>query len=163
MNSLYFGIDPGMGGGLAAIYGASQAIYTAPMPQSGHGVDPERIAAWFMEIYDNHQQPEHVAACIEKVSAMPGQGVTSMFSFGMSTGIIHGVLGALQIPRYMVTPQAWKKIVLAGTKKDKDAAIAFCRMAYPSASLLPTPRCYKPNDGMAEALCLAHYALIKRL
>ena len=52
---------------------------------------------------------------------------------------------------------AWKKTVLAGTAKDKDAAIEYCRRAFPQVSLLPGPRCRKPHDGMADALCLLEY------
>jgi crossover junction endodeoxyribonuclease RuvC len=59
--------------------------------------------------------------CVERVSAMPGQGVSSMFNFGHNVGTVMGVLGALRLPYRLVAPQTWKKQAnLLGT--DKDAA-----------------------------------------
>jgi crossover junction endodeoxyribonuclease RuvC len=95
---------------------------------------------------------------IEKVSAMPKQGVTSMFNFGFSTGAIHGIVATLGIPRYLVTPQRWKNNILVGTKKDKEAAIDYCRRAFPSVTLLATEKSRKPHSGMADAICIALYA-----
>ncbi len=71
---------------------------------------------------------------------MPGQGVSSTFKFGQGYGSILGIAAALSIPTELVTPQAWKKVVLAGTAKDKDAAVGYCRRAFPNVSLLPGPR-----------------------
>jgi crossover junction endodeoxyribonuclease RuvC len=81
-----------------------------------------------------------------------------MFKFGFVTGVMHGIISTLAIPLYLVTPQAWKKKILAGTAKDKDAAIDYCRRVYPDVSLLATERSRKPHDGMADALCIARYA-----
>ena len=50
-----------------------------------------------------------VVALVEKVGAMPGQGVSSMFKFGRQAGMLEGVLAALQIPYQLITPQAWRK------------------------------------------------------
>ena len=71
-------------------------------------------------------------------------------------GDLLGILEALGIPYRLVTPQAWKKTVLAGTTKDKSAAVQFCRRAFPGVSLTPG-RKRVPHDGMADALCLAEY------
>jgi crossover junction endodeoxyribonuclease RuvC len=81
----------------------------------------------------------------------------SVFRFGFGAGLWVGILGALGIPFERVPPQAWKKAVLAGTAKDKAAAIAYCSRRFPAASLLATPRSTKPHDGLADALCLAEY------
>lgn len=60
-------------------------------------------------------------AMVEQVGARPGQGVSSMFTFGHAVGSVMGVLGALEIPVTNVTPQSWKKA--AGINgKDKDEA-----------------------------------------
>ena len=70
-------------------------------------------------------------AYVELVSSMPGQGVASMFSFGHSAGVIQGVLGALEIPVVMVTPQTWKKRAgLVG--QDKDASRTKAIQMWPS-------------------------------
>ncbi len=65
---------------------------------------------------------------------------------------------ALRIPHLAVTPQAWKKAVLAGTARDKAAAIAFATRRFPGVPLLATPRSRTPHDGVADAVCLAEYA-----
>jgi hypothetical protein len=62
------------------------------------------------------------------------------------------------IPIELVTPQAWKKLILAGTPKDKDASIAYCRRAFPNVPLIPL-RYRVPHDGIADSLCLLQYGL----
>ena len=86
----------------------------------------------------------------------PGQGVASMFKFGMGYGALLGVAAGLSIPVELTTPQRWKGKVLHGTAKDKSAAVAYCRRAFPSVQLV-LPRCRNPHDGMADALCLLEY------
>lgn len=86
---------------------------------------------------------------------MPGQGVTSMFHFGKSAGYIEGVLCALRIPFTLVTPQKWKKEF--ELHSDKTESIKVCQKLFEGVNLLPTPRCKKPSDGMAEALLIAEY------
>jgi crossover junction endodeoxyribonuclease RuvC len=95
-------------------------------------------------------------AFIENVHAMPGQGVTSMFSFGFSTGALHGILSYCNIPIYTVSPQKWKRTILKGLGTDKAAAIQYCQREYPLVSLIPTG-CRVPSDGIADALCIAEY------
>lgn len=95
-------------------------------------------------------------ACLEHVSAMPGQGTTSMFTFGQNFGFIQGVLTAYGIPFELVRPQKWKKeFSITG---DKNSSIAVCKRLFPNVSLLRTERCRKEDDGMAEALLMAEYA-----
>ncbi len=154
----YIGIDPGKSGGIAIISEVGVEAIT-PMIIAGKDIDLAAMADWL----ENSISDEYAIACIEKVSAMPKQGVTSMFSFGFSTGAIHGILATMSIPRHLITPQAWKKSVLAGTKKDKNAAVDYCRRLYPDISLLATERSRKPHSGMADALCIARYALLNEL
>ena len=98
-----------------------------------------------------------MVACVEKVGAHPGQGVTSMFSFGQSYGFILGVLAALGIGVQLVPPGTWKKeFSLIG--KDKVASVEVCKRLFPGVNLLATDKCRKDSDGMAEALLLACYA-----
>ena len=86
---------------------------------------------------------------------MPGQGVTSMFHFGKSAGYIEGVLNAFKIKYDLIPPQRWKKVF--ELHSDKQESIDKCIQLFPKANLLPTPRCKKPSDGMAEALLIAEY------
>jgi crossover junction endodeoxyribonuclease RuvC len=96
-------------------------------------------------------------ACVEKVGAMPGQGVTSMFNFGKSAGFIEGVLSALLIPYQLIPPAKWKReFSLIG--KDKQASIITCRKLFPELDLKRTERCRTDSDGKAEALLLAEWA-----
>ena len=94
--------------------------------------------------------------CLEHVGARPGQGVTSMFSFGENFGFIQGLLTAYSIPFELVRPQKWKKEF--SITADKNSSIAVCKRLFPDVSLLPTARCTKDNDGIAEALLMAEYA-----
>ena len=141
------GIDPGLKGGIAYI--SDHHVEVVPMPVLGGSIDPRAI----VQILKT-QSVELVV--IEKVGPMPKQGVVSVWTFGYGVGVIAGAVEAIGIPMRWVTPQAWKKLVLAGTSKDKDAAIQFVRQAYPGIPLIPE-RARVPHDGMADAVCIAEY------
>ena len=90
---------------------------------------------------------------MEQVGAMPGQGATSMFNFGEGFGIVKEVLGALQIPVRMVTPQRWKRF--AGlTGKDKDAARSLAIQLHPEAAEYLRR---KKDVGRADAIMIARF------
>ncbi len=141
-------VDPGLSGGLAILHGGE--VTARPLPIAGKDLDLVLISQWLKD-----SSPGLVI--VEKVHSMPGQGVSSTFKFGNGFGAILGMAEALSIRVKLVTPQAWKKVVLAGTAKDKDAAVDYCRRAFPNVSLLPGPHCRKPHDGVADALCLLEY------
>ena len=137
----YIGIDPGAKGGLAGI--RDGGITVAPYEKSR-----------YIEILS--RVPLDSVCCLEHVHAMPGQGVTSMFNFGQNFGWVQGVLEAMGISYELVQPQKWKKeFSITG---DKNSSIMVCKRLFPGVSLLPTERCRKDNDGMAEALLMAEYA-----
>lgn len=96
-----------------------------------------------------------VRCCLEKVGAMPGQGVTSMFHFGENYGYIQGLLESNSIPYELVTPQKWKKEF--EVTSDKNTSIEVCRRLFPNVNLKRTERCRKDDDGFAEATLLAEY------
>jgi crossover junction endodeoxyribonuclease RuvC len=96
-------------------------------------------------------------AFVEQVGAMPGQGVTSMFSFGHSAGVVRGVLGALEIPTRLVTPQAWKKHVNL-LNKDKDAARSMAIQFWPEWRELDKKG---RGQALADAALIALYATAK--
>ena len=161
------GIDPGINGGLA-FFNDKKLLAAIKMPSYNYTVgiskkqkkrqmiDGKEVAKLFKTF-----NPDFVF--IEKVGAMPKQGVTSTFNFGFSTGILHGVCSALNLNFETVRPQEWKKIVIDDTEKDKEAAILFCETNYPNISLLPTKRSKKPHDGIADAICIAVYGLSKKI
>lgn len=139
----YIGIDPGKSGALALLTKDGQ--YTVvPFHES-----------IYVSILKAASGPSSVC-CVEKVGAMPGQGVVSMFNFGHNLGYIEGLLQAFDIPYQLVPPQTWKKEF--SVTSDKNTSIEVCRKLFPHVCLLPTSKSRKPSDGMAEAMLMAEYA-----
>ena len=151
-----YGLDPGKSGGMAK-WCNGKIVKVCAMPIAGKTLDLPAIASWL-----SYKNEGTVVAYIEKVGAMPLQGVTSMFTFGFVTGCLHGILSALKIPFYLVPPQTWKKVVLAGTPHDKQSTIEFVMRAYPYVNLRATARSVKPHDGIADAICIATYASLQQ-
>jgi crossover junction endodeoxyribonuclease RuvC len=147
-------IDPGLKGAISYYCGHTAEVLARPLPLAGKTLDLSTLIK-DIQRFDNHDK---TIAVIEKVSSMPGQGVASTFTFGCGYGQLQGLLAGLGIPYELVTPQSWKKAILAGTTKDKDAAIAYCRRAFPDVPLI-MPRCRKEHDGIADALCLLQYGI----
>ena len=139
----YIGIDPGKGGALALLTEDGQCT-VVPFQESA-----------YTAILKAASGPSSVC-CVEKVGAMPGQGVVSMFNFGHNLGYIEGLLQAFDIPYQLVPPQTWKKEF--SVTSDKNTSIEVCRKLFPHVCLLPTSRSRKPSDGMAEAMLMAEYA-----
>lgn len=115
------GIDPGISGAMVAINPATSEYvgYTSMPVLLANGkktIDALAISKWLATCTRDGME---VVAVLENVHAMPGQGVTSMFSFGRSFGAIEGVLGALAIPYVHVSPQKWKS-KSGFHSKDKD-------------------------------------------
>lgn len=137
----YIGIDPGKKGAMAIIRGPGD--YTlVPFDNEAYNRELLRV--------------DNALCALERVGAMPGQGVTSMFSFGENYGFIQGLLTANAIPYELVTPQRWKKAF--EVTGDKNTSIAVAKRLFPGVSLRRTVQSRKDDDGMAEALLLAEYA-----
>ena len=146
---IYIGVDPGKNGGYAVIAKSEtgQTVKVYPWDDVFFVCEMNALAS----------MTDGIVAAVEKVGAMPGQGVTSMFNFGKSAGYIEGVLSALGISYQLVMPKRWKaEFTLNG--KDKAASIAVCRRLFPDVNLRPTQRCRKDSDGMAEAVLIAEFA-----
>jgi crossover junction endodeoxyribonuclease RuvC len=86
---------------------------------------------------------------------MPRQGVASSFAFGVVFGSILSVLQAMQIGIDLVTPATWKRAL--GLSSDKRASLDKARLLFPTADLH-----LAKHDGRAEALLLAHWALLRQ-
>ena len=148
------GIDPGVTGAIAALDADNRLIDVFDMPVVQDGkkrrVNAPELAAIIGAICSGAGQYH---AYVEKVGAMPGQGVTSMFNFGRSAGIIDGVLGALHIPLTYVSPQKWKKAAgLIGKEKDQGRTRAI--ELYPSA-----PLNLKKHIGRADAILISRFGI----
>lgn len=144
-NTYYLGIDCGAHGGFALLENTEVKLARA--------FDPGEFLDLINELMRAQQATR---CCLEKVSAMPGQGVTSMFSFGQSYGWLKGVLDLGEIAYQEIRPQQWKKEF--GLNSDKAKSVDVCRQLFPKVDLLRTPKCRIPHDGIAESLLMAEYA-----
>ena len=145
------GIDPGLSGAFVVLEGG-KPIEWGVMPIVVEGTSKRVNSTALAAIWRNTKID---VAFLENVGAMPGQGVTSMFTFGHATGTVRGVLGALEIPVRLVTPQAWKKHV-GLLNKDKDAARSLAIQMWPEWRVLD-----KKGEGqaLADAALIARYGL----
>lgn len=147
------GIDPGLTGGLAIR--AKDALLYEPMPVAGGEIDLAGLTRWLKA----HRESIAIAY-IEKVAAMPKQGVASTFKFGDGFGSVKGVLTALGIPYELVTPQRWMKVMHAGVKPDltaKQRSQLAASRVFPTANFLATEKSKKPHEGMVDAALIAEY------
>ena len=130
---LIIGIDPGISGSIC-FFEDGKIIDVIEMPTMTDGKKNKRQVNG-SQIYNeilkriNKIEKQNIRVIIEQVSAMPGQGVTSMFNFGQSFGILKGICSAMQLPMYFVRPAKWKKYFgLINSEKDasRTRATAMC-------------------------------------
>jgi crossover junction endodeoxyribonuclease RuvC len=153
---LIIGIDPGaVSGAVAALWADNREFFaTDDMPTMVSGkhnmINPAALADLLQGYWGS--SPDGIEMVyVERVSSMPGQGIASTFGFGVSFGIIQGVIAALQFPMTLVTPQAWKKRAgLLG--KEKDEARTLMQRLYPKA-----PLSLKKHVGRADAIAIARF------
>ena len=153
---MILGIDPGANGGLA-FFEPLKGLAVIDMPtfevkrggKMKKEISPAMLAAEIKSVAPD-------SAIIEKVGAMPGQGVSSMFQFGRSVGMVEGVLAALQIPYDYVTPQTWQKAV--GARGGKDASRLRAMELYPAYA---NEFRLKKHDGRADAALIAWYGVTR--
>ena len=151
----YMGIDPGFDGGIAVVNenGNLQGLHDTPtLEVSGGSKTKRRYCLPAMVAIINKYGACRVA--LEDVHSMPKQGVASSFVFGRGLGVWEGILSALNIPIHMISPQKWKKAMMDGMGKDKDAsrvrALELCPAAITGLNL-------KRHHGRADALLMALY------
>lgn len=158
MTKVYIGIDPGASGAISALITKDGTIHSHQTVEfKTAGLDGYIDSLWALKLLNIQK------VIVEQVHAMPGQGVTSMFTFGKNFGEILGALKALGIGYELVPPQKWQKelgvIKPTASKADRKKAISERVIAiYPeTGSLIRGPKGgYK--DGVADAFGLAHYA-----
>jgi len=154
MEETIIGVDPGQSGAIAAIRGGQViALHDMPVMARLHGKGQQVDAAALSSIILDITPPRRVLY-LEAVSAMSGQGVTGMFHFGESLGVVLGVCGALHIPVRWITPAVWKR--RAGlTGKVKDASRTLAIQRHPEvADMLGR----KKDVGRSDAICIAEFA-----
>lgn len=156
--SFVIGIDPGISGAISVFDWNTQSLLEVidmPTLEMDSGKTKKRhISAAFLRNILEGYPDSHVA--IEKVGAMPGQGVSSMFNFGRSAGIIEGVVAGLKLPSTYVTPAAWTKAV--GRAAGKDASRMRAMELFPTrAELFKRAK----DDGRADAALIAYWYITK--
>lgn len=150
------GIDPGLKGGLVFM-NENGIISSHKMPVVKDGgkscIDCEELA--FLIDSKMVRSDYQSRIVIEKVHAMPKQGVTSVFTFGEGFGVLKGMAAAFDIPLLLVRPQEWQKAILGGIDKSlgKARSTVYCKQLYPDLKDL------HKHDGLADAACIAEWGM----
>ena len=154
---LIIGIDPGISGSIC-FFQDGKIIDVVEMPTMTEGKKNKKQvngSQIFNEILFRIKKldKKDVKVIIEQVSAMPGQGVTSMFNFGQSFGILKGICSAMQLPMYFVRPAKWKKYFnLINSEKDASRTRAMEIFPYFSGQLSR-----KKDSNKADAILIASF------
>ena len=153
---LIIGIDPGISGSIC-FFEDGKIIEVIEMPVMTEGkknkkqVNGAQIYNEFLKRINN--KDDEIRVVIEQVSAMPGQGVTSMFNFGQSYGILKGICSAMQLPMFFVRPAKWKKYFnLINSQKDASRTRAIEIFPYFSTQLSK-----KKDSNKADAILIASF------
>ena len=151
------GIDPGISG--AMCFFESDIIKDViEMPVMADGKKNKRQINGPQIVNEIQKRIENIPkknifVVVEHVSAMPGQGVTSMFNFGQSFGVIKGICSALKLPIYFVRPVKWKKYFnLIKTDKEASRSKAIQIFPYISSKLSK-----KKDNNKADAILIASF------
>ena len=154
---LIIGIDPGISGSIC-FFQDGKIIDVVEMPTMTEGKKNKKQvngSQIFNEISDRIKKldKKDIKVIVEQVSAMPGQGVTSMFNFGQSFGILKGICSAMQLPMYFVRPAKWKKYFnLINSEKDASRTRAIEIFPYFSGQLSR-----KKDSNKADAILIASF------
>ena len=154
---LIIGIDPGISGSIC-FFQDGKIIDVVEMPTMTEGKKNKKQvngSQIFNEISARIKKldKKDIKVIIEQVSAMPGQGVTSMFNFGQSFGILKGICSAMQLPMYFVRPAKWKKYFnLINSEKDASRTRAIEVFPYFSGQLSR-----KKDSNKADAILIASF------
>ena len=154
---LIIGIDPGISGSIC-FFKNGEILDVIEMPTMTEGKKNKKQvngAQIYNEITkrisNNHDT--NIRVVIEHVTAMPGQGVTSMFNFGQSFGILKGICSAMQIPMFFVRPAKWKKYFnLINSEKDASRTRAIEIFPHFSSQLSK-----KKDSNKADAILIASF------
>ena len=154
---LIIGIDPGISGSIC-FFDDGKILDVIEMPTMNDGkknkkqVNGSQIFNEISKRIDTLEKKQ-IKVVIEQVSAMPGQGVTSMFNFGQSFGVLKGIFSAMQIPMDFISPVKWKKHYnLINTQKDSSRTKAIEFFPYISSKLSK-----KKDANKADAILIASF------
>ena len=149
------GIDPGIQGALAILDNEKVIdIVDLPVMSDGKKNKKQLNGAYLSDYLKKHiLNIENTVVVVEQVNAMPGQGVTSMFNFGQTFGVIKGICAALKIPIYFVRPSKWKKHFDL-IRSSKDASRTKVIEMYPALSNLLSK---KKDVNKSDAILIAKF------
>ena len=152
---IIIGIDPGISGAISILENKKiLEVYDTPTMIDGKKNKKQINGAQVTNIIKERlKDGKEVIVVVEHVNAMPGQGVTSMFDFGQSFGVIKGICAALGLPIYFVRPSKWKKHFNL-IKTNKDASRTKVIEAYPEIS---SKLHRKKDSNRADAILIALY------
>ena len=154
---LIIGIDPGINGAIC-LFKNGKIVDVLEMPKMAVGkknksqVNASQIFNEIQKAIEGEDKTK-VIAVIEQVSAMPGQGVTSMFNFGQSFGVIKGICSAMELPIYYVRPTKWKNYFNL-INSEKDASRTKVIEMFPKISHKLSK---KKDNNKAEAILIAKF------
>ena len=143
---MYLGIDPGLSGAWGLIDHNGKYQSCGDMLNNGNHILSRAVWAEMSQAIDR----QDLEIVIEAVHAMPKQGVSSTFKFGMAYGAAISIAERFNCPWHLVTPQKWKKLLKLDS--DKNNSLALARELWPNA-----PLHLKKHNGRAESLLLAEY------
>lgn len=147
------GIDPGLDGALVVVRNGRVVAQYCTRDLCPDGYVAERMDALVSEWCGLHLVD---VAVLERVSARPGEGVSSTFKFGFGYGLWRGILAGRVSTVIEPTPQSWQKVVLRDIPGEGKAR-SIARAAQVAGLDLTPGRRRKPHDGLADATCLAIY------
>ncbi len=154
---LIISIDPGINGAIC-FFENGQVKDVIDMPTMAEGKKNKRQVnghQMYNELSNRIRKYDiyNINVVVEQVSAMPGQGVTSMFNFGQSFGVIKGICAAMQLPIFFVRPVKWKKhFELINTQKDASRTKAI--EMFPKISSILSK---KKDSNKADAILIASF------
>lgn len=138
-HDLYLGCDPGKSGAIAVLTADGSVAACIRLNDTEHDI-ADSLRAIVAET--------RACAMLERVSAMPKQGVSSTFKFGQSYGFLRGLLVALRVPFCDVTPVTWQGHLKCRTKGDKNVSKAAAQQRWPTEKII---------HANADALLIAEY------
>ena len=150
---IIIGIDPGITGGISVLENKKVIeVYDTPTMIDGkknkRQVNGAQVTNIIKDVLNKNKE---IVVVVEHVNAMPGQGVTSMFNFGQSFGVIKGICSALSLPIYFVRPSKWKKHFNL-IKTNKEASRTKVIEIYPEIS---SKLSRKKDSNKADAILIA--------
>lgn len=143
------GIDPGAKGSMCILKGNEVEFYDF------------NLREYIKTLYTLKGDYNSIMVAVEKVHAMPNQGVSSTFSFGQRLGELEGMLMTIGMPYELVAPKDWQKACGIPAKSDKKAIAEVIQKLYPTAELYGDKGGLR--DGRSDSLGLAHFIRLKYL